>query len=195
VQTGRDGASQRADEASRDRPREGDRLRERPRERERERPREGDRSREQSRERERERPRAREREQPRERPRERGPDREQAARPRDVVPSEGAQTAVPVQPAENDDQESQGDLAGDQLNAVLYLDIGRKDGARVSEIARLLREVGELRRSEVGRIRIRDRHTFVEVPDGKLEQLLAKLKGHAVYDKALSPERAKAGRA
>jgi ATP-dependent RNA helicase DeaD len=97
--------------------------------------------------------------------------------------------------AHDSEHESQGELASDQLSAVLYLDIGRKDGARVSEIARLLRDVGELRRSEVGRIRIRDRHTFVEVPDEKLEHVLAKLKGHALYDKTLSPERAKAGRA
>jgi ATP-dependent RNA helicase DeaD len=87
-----------------------------------------------------------------------------------------------------------GELPSDQPSAVLYLDIGRRDGARVSEIARLMREVGELRRSEVGRIRIRDRHTFVEVPADKVEGLLAKLKGHALLDKTLSPERAKASR-
>jgi len=195
LKPGRDSSSQRAEDVSPDRPRDGERVRERPRERERERPREGDRLREQPREREREQPRAREREQPRERPRERGPDREQTARRRDTEPRDAAQAAVPAQPTDDGDQESQNELGSDQLSAVLYLDIGRKDGARVSEIARLLREVGELRRSEVGRIRIRDRHTFVEVPDGKLEHLLAKLKGHAVYDKSLSPERAKAGRA
>ena len=79
--------------------------------------------------------------------------------------------------------------------ATLFLDVGRRDGVRVSEIARLMRDVGALRRSEVGRIRMRDRHTFVEVPDDKLDELLEKLRGHALHDKALSPERAKAGRA
>jgi hypothetical protein len=32
------------------------------------------------------------------------------------------------------------------------------------------------------------------VPDDKLEALLAKLKGHAIHDKTLSPERAKGNR-
>jgi hypothetical protein len=41
---------------------------------------------------------------------------------------------------------------------------------------------------------MRDRHTFVEVPDEKLDELLEKLRGHALHDKTLSPERAKAGR-
>jgi hypothetical protein len=54
--------------------------------------------------------------------------------------------------------------------------------------------VAALRRSEVGRIRVRDRHTFVEVPDEKLEDVVAKLKGQAMNDKPLSAERAKANR-
>jgi ATP-dependent RNA helicase DeaD len=78
--------------------------------------------------------------------------------------------------------------------AMLYLDVGRRDGVRTGEIARLMRDIGALQRSEVGRIRVRDRHTFVEVPDEKVEGLLEKLRGHALRDKALSPERAKAGR-
>jgi ATP-dependent RNA helicase DeaD len=78
--------------------------------------------------------------------------------------------------------------------AVLYLDVGRRDGVRVSEIARVVREAGELRRAEVGRIRMRDKHTFVEVPEDKLELLVERLKGHSFGDKSLSPERAKGDR-
>jgi ATP-dependent RNA helicase DeaD len=73
----------------------------------------------------------------------------------------------------------------------LYLDFGRRDGARVGELARLVREVGELTRDEVGRIRVRDRHTFVEVPNDKLEQVVERLRGHVFHDKALAAERAK----
>jgi ATP-dependent RNA helicase DeaD len=140
--------------------------------------------------RERDRGREGQRERPRERPRERLAAR---ARP-EPVPAERTGDPLP-EGADADDAEAlAGELPGDQPSAVLYLDIGRRDGARVSEIARLMREVGELHRSEVGRIRIRDRHTFVEVPDDKVEQLLVKLKGQALHDKTLSPERAKAGR-
>ncbi|HMI94395.1 MAG TPA: DbpA RNA binding domain-containing protein, partial [Polyangiales bacterium] len=80
------------------------------------------------------------------------------------------------------------------LNGILFLDVGRRDGARVSEIARIVREVGELRRAEVGRIRMRDRHTFVEIPEEKLEHVVERLRGHAFGDKTLSPERAKGDR-
>jgi ATP-dependent RNA helicase DeaD len=79
-------------------------------------------------------------------------------------------------------------------SGILFLDVGRRDGARVSEIARIVREVGELRRAEVGRIRMRDRHTFVEIPDDKLEHVVERLRGHAFGDKTLSPERAKGDR-
>ena len=78
--------------------------------------------------------------------------------------------------------------------AILYLDVGRRDGVRVSEIARIVREVGELRRAEVGRIRMRDKHTFVEVPEDKLELVVERLRGHSFGDKSLSPERAKGDR-
>jgi ATP-dependent RNA helicase DeaD len=129
------------------------------------------------------------------RPRERDRDRERPRRAeRPVVESAEPIAAEPIEPS-GDEAEAAGDGGGsDQLNAVLYLDIGRRDGARVSEIAKLMREVAELRRSEVGRIRIRDRHTFVEVPDDKMDHVLSKLKGHAMHDKTLSPERAKTGR-
>jgi hypothetical protein len=76
----------------------------------------------------------------------------------------------------------------------LYLDVGRRDGVRVSEIAKLMREIGELQRSEVGRIRMRDRHTLIDVPDDKLDDLLTKLSGQALGEKTLSPERAKLSR-
>ncbi|MFI5305990.1 MAG: DEAD/DEAH box helicase [Polyangiales bacterium] len=79
-------------------------------------------------------------------------------------------------------------------SALLYLDVGRKDGVRLGEIARLMREAGELRRAEVGRIRVRDRYTFVEVPEDKLDALVEKLRGSKLSEKALSPERARVGK-
>jgi ATP-dependent RNA helicase DeaD len=79
-------------------------------------------------------------------------------------------------------------------SGTLYLDVGRRDGVRVSEIAKLMRDVGELQRSEVGRIRMRDRHTLIDVPDDKLDDLLTKLSGQALGEKTLSPERAKLSR-
>jgi ATP-dependent RNA helicase DeaD len=74
---------------------------------------------------------------------------------------------------------------------MLFLDLGRRDGVRIGELARLVREVGELERDQVGRIRVRDRHTFVEVPLDKLDQVVERLNGHVFRDKPLAVERAK----
>jgi len=90
--------------------------------------------------------------------------------------------------------EEQGTSDPVEAGALLYLDVGRRDGVRVSEIARVVREAGELRRAEVGKIRMRDRHTFVEVPEEKLDQVVERLRGQAVGDKTLSPERARVAR-
>jgi ATP-dependent RNA helicase DeaD len=74
---------------------------------------------------------------------------------------------------------------------MLFLDLGRRDGVRIGELARLVREVGELERDQVGRIRVRDRHTFVEVPLDKLDHVVERLNGHVFRDKPLAAERAK----
>jgi ATP-dependent RNA helicase DeaD len=150
-----------------------------------------------------ERPRREREERPR-REREERPRRERDERrlePRPSLPppppSELAETgAGAIDDGDGHDGDGGEDAAPreDLSMGTLFLDVGRRDGVRVSEIARLMRDIGALRRSEVGRIRMRDRHTFVEVPDEKLDELLEKLRGHALHDKTLSPERAKAGR-
>jgi ATP-dependent RNA helicase DeaD len=156
-----------------------------PRERERERDREREPRR---RERDRERGRSRDRD------RERGERFERPARDDSdqlEVASEAPLESTSIAPAGAD--HGGGEATSDAAMTMLYLDVGRRDGVRTGEIARLMRDIGALQRSEVGRIRVRDRHTFVEVPDEKVDALLEKLRGHALRDKALSPERAKAG--
>jgi ATP-dependent RNA helicase DeaD len=73
----------------------------------------------------------------------------------------------------------------------LYLNLGKRDGVRVGEVARLLRESCELTRNEIGRIRVRDRYTFVDVPEERLDTIISTLSGQLVHDKPLAPERAK----
>jgi ATP-dependent RNA helicase DeaD len=85
--------------------------------------------------------------------------------------------------------EGEGEMAADV--GMLFLDLGRRDGVRIGELARLVREVGELERDQVGRIRVRDRHTFVEVPLDKLDHVVERLNGHVFRDKPLAAERAK----
>jgi ATP-dependent RNA helicase DeaD len=74
------------------------------------------------------------------------------------------------------------------------LNVGKRDGVRVGEIARLLRESCELDQADVGRIRVRDRYTFVDVPEGSLDGIIDRLKGTQLNDRELAPERAKAAR-
>jgi len=77
------------------------------------------------------------------------------------------------------------------LSGMLYLNLGRRDGLRIAEVARLLRESCELSRAEVGRIRVRDRYTYVDVPAERLDSIISTLTGRTLHDKALAPERAR----
>jgi ATP-dependent RNA helicase DeaD len=77
------------------------------------------------------------------------------------------------------------------LEGLLYLNLGKRDGVRVPDVARLLRDSCELTRGQIGRIRVRDRYTFVDVPEGRLDSIIATLNGQVLHDKPLAPERAK----
>lgn len=106
-------------------------------------------------------------------------------------------------PAPTDDASAQSDAHDERENessaaessGMLFLKLGRKDGLRVGEIARLLRDQCGLERNEVGRIRVRDKYTFVGVPEDKLDHILAKLAGFAINDRPLDAERARVTRA
>jgi ATP-dependent RNA helicase DeaD len=74
----------------------------------------------------------------------------------------------------------------------LYVNVGRRDGVRPGEIIRLLAEECALEKGEVGRIRIRDRHTFVGVPREKADAIVDRLTGVESYEKALVVELARA---
>jgi hypothetical protein len=88
-----------------------------------------------------------------------------------------------------DDAQPQG--LPENLSGLLYLNLGRRDGVRINEVARLLRDQCSLTRSEVGRIRVRDRYTYVDVPQERLDSIIESLTGHTFHDKRLSPERAR----
>jgi ATP-dependent RNA helicase DeaD len=87
----------------------------------------------------------------------------------------------------NDDRVERDDLG------TLYLNVGKKDGLRLGELARFLREKCALSRNDIGRIRIRDKYTLVGVPKEKLDDIVTKLDGARLNDRQLAPERAKIG--
>jgi ATP-dependent RNA helicase DeaD len=96
-------------------------------------------------------------------------------------------------PADSVDDSDSGEAegGGPLPGGLLYLNLGKRDGVRVGEVARLLRESCELSRAEIGRIRVRDRYTFVDVPEERLETIIQTLSGQTLHEKALAPERAK----
>ena len=72
----------------------------------------------------------------------------------------------------------------------LELAVGRREGVRAGEVARLLRDVGLLAKSEVGRIHVRDRVTLVSVSAEKIDELLEVLADVKYNDVPVAPKRA-----
>ncbi len=92
---------------------------------------------------------------------------------------------------ETTDERDEGNGNAENLGGTLFLNLGRKDGLRVGEVSRVLRERCSLKRNEIGKIRIRDRYTFVDVPGERLDDIITALEGTELRDKQLAPERAK----
>jgi ATP-dependent RNA helicase DeaD len=82
----------------------------------------------------------------------------------------------------------------DDVYANVFLNIGRRDGTRVGDILRLFEQQTGLGKDALGRIRIRDRHSFVAVPTDRVEEALGKLAGVRYGDKELVAEIARAER-
>ncbi len=118
---------------------------------------------------------------------------EPATRPR-AETSPGRVRAADTSPgrvrAEEDEVPRDEDAGEDAV--FVYLNVGRRDGVRPGEIIRLLAEECALDKAEVGRIRIRDRHTFVGVPREKVDVIVTQLTGKSAHDKELVVERARA---
>ena len=91
--------------------------------------------------------------------------------------------------SEDDDDGAEHEGEDDVL---LYVNLGRRDGVRPGEIIRLLAENCALDKAEVGRIRIRDRHTFVGVPRDKADEIVDQLAGTESHEKELVVEKARA---
>ncbi len=113
---------------------------------------------------------------------------QQKARERDILES----SSLPESSEISDDKANEDRIDKDQLGT-LYLNLGKRDGVRLGELARFLRETCNLSRSDLGRIRIRDRYTLVGVPKERLDAIVDTLKGAQLNDRQLAPERAKIG--
>jgi ATP-dependent RNA helicase DeaD len=81
---------------------------------------------------------------------------------------------------------------GEPSMSTLFLNLGRRDGVRVVDIIRLFEMHAGLTKDELGRIRIRERHSFVGVPRERVEGAVQALSGRTAHDKVLVIELARA---
>jgi ATP-dependent RNA helicase DeaD len=80
---------------------------------------------------------------------------------------------------------------GDEGMTRLYVNLGRRDGLRAGDIARLLRDSCSLDRAEIGRVRVRDKHAFVDVQSDRVDHVLSTLPGQKVDEREVVVEVAK----
>jgi ATP-dependent RNA helicase DeaD len=73
----------------------------------------------------------------------------------------------------------------------LYLNVGKRDGLEANDLAALLAAACELGSDDIGRVRVKDRHTFVGVPTERVEFVISSLAGHTIKNRALHVERAR----
>jgi ATP-dependent RNA helicase DeaD len=79
----------------------------------------------------------------------------------------------------------------DEDLAEIYVNVGRRDGARASDFQRILTEVAGLDKANVRRIRVRERNAFVSVRKQDLVGALAALSGATIAGKTAGAEQAR----
>jgi ATP-dependent RNA helicase DeaD len=121
--------------------------------------------------------------------------RRRGARPDAAPASDEAEPAVvsAAEPAEIDkggDGDAEPPPALEDMTT-LYFNVGRRDGVEPSELGSLLVESCGLLVDDIGRVRVRERHTFVAVPTERVEFVISALQGHTIKNRQLQVERAR----
>ena len=76
--------------------------------------------------------------------------------------------------------------------ARIFLNVGRRDGVRAEDLQRMLTEAAGITRPDTGRIRIRDRVSFVSVRTEDMARAIAALAGKSLGGRTIVAEPAKA---
>ncbi len=74
----------------------------------------------------------------------------------------------------------------------LYLNVGRRDGLEPADVSSLLNQSCGLEGDDIGRVRVRERHTFVGVPSERVDGVIAALAGQSLRNRELQVARARA---
>ncbi len=75
--------------------------------------------------------------------------------------------------------------------ATLCVNVGRRDQLKASELGRILRDRTGLKRKEIGRIRVRDKHSLVDVPEDRAQDIIESMAGAVLGERTLELELAK----
>jgi hypothetical protein len=73
----------------------------------------------------------------------------------------------------------------------VYVNVGRREGARAADFQRVLTERAGIDKADVRRIRVRERNAFVSVPRGDLARAVEALDGATIGGKTVSAEPAR----
>jgi ATP-dependent RNA helicase DeaD len=65
------------------------------------------------------------------------------------------------------------------------VNVGRRDELKASELGRLLRDRAGLKRREIGRIRVRDEHSLVDVPQERAKDVIDSMAGATLRNREL----------
>ena len=80
------------------------------------------------------------------------------------------------------------DDTANENEAKPYVSLGKRDDVSAGELNRLFIDVGGVPADQVGRIRVRDRHSFVFLPREVADAAVAKLNGSTQRDRELVVE-------
>ena len=108
-----------------------------------------------------------------------------------ITVSDEPASADPRPPRPRGDARDTKEIEDDPSFAQLFLNVGRRDGLRPGDVHDLLVELAQLEEGAHGRIRMRDRITFVSVRPEVLEHAITALGGKVVAGRTLVAERAK----
>ncbi|WP_437593840.1 DEAD/DEAH box helicase [Sorangium sp. So ce1000] len=120
----------------------------------------------------------------------RGGDRERAG---GAVPSAPGEAAVEVESGEAGEapraEPSRDEADGEFVE--VFINLGRRDGARAADFQRALIERGGMAKGDIRRIRVRERNAFVSVPKAELARVVATLNGATIAGKEARAEQAR----
>jgi ATP-dependent RNA helicase DeaD len=75
----------------------------------------------------------------------------------------------------------------------VFINVGRRDGARAADVARVLTERAGMASEDVKRIRVRERNAFVSVHKDDVAKVIAALSGAPLGNKTALAELARQG--